>query len=417
MAVEFLTRLFNRILEGERMPEEFSRSVLLPIFKHKGDVQTCSNYRGIKLISHTKKLWERVVEARGQCDGSEVLSVEKSLEREGSGGLRLQGEEVEKVEEFRYLGSTVKSNGECVKEVKKRVQAGWSGWRRVTGVICDSRVSARMKGKVYKTVVRPAMLYGLETVALSKRQEVELKVAELKMLRFSLGVTTMDKIRNEFIRGTAHVGCFGDKVREARFRCFGHVQRRDMNYIGRKMLKMEPPVGSLADKIGPMDDDANTVGKELNTVTLECSYETSSDRIWLHWYKQYPNSTPQFVLLKVVQIIAGAVGSSITPEQTIISSPEHSNTTLTCTYDDSAEYLHWYRQKRQSGPEFLLMISKTIETFKRAEHLEPQISIRLHKGKKKVDLEIFPAAVSDSALYYCAMEPTVKQNSYTLYKK
>ncbi|KAI5086753.1 hypothetical protein C0J45_23264, partial [Silurus meridionalis] len=136
-------------------------------------------------------------------------------EREGSGVMRLQGKEVKKVEEFRYLGSTVQSNGECVREVKKRVQAGWSG-----------------------SVVRPAMLYGLclccmvvWTVALSKRQEVELEVAELKMLMFSLGVTRMDKIRNLFIRGTAHVGCFGDKVREARLRWFGHVQRRDMNYI------------------------------------------------------------------------------------------------------------------------------------------------------------------------------------------
>ena len=33
-------------------------------FKNKGDVQCCSNYRGIKLISHSMKLWERVVEAR-----------------------------------------------------------------------------------------------------------------------------------------------------------------------------------------------------------------------------------------------------------------------------------------------------------------------------------------------------------------
>ncbi|KAF7697762.1 hypothetical protein HF521_004272, partial [Silurus meridionalis] len=73
------------------------------------------------------------------------------------------------------------------------------------------------------------------------RQEVELEVAELKILRCSLGVTTMDRIRNEFIRGTAHVGCFGDKVREVRLRWFGHVQRRDMGYISRRMLRMEPP--------------------------------------------------------------------------------------------------------------------------------------------------------------------------------
>ncbi|KAK3545596.1 hypothetical protein QTP70_008146 [Hemibagrus guttatus] len=62
-AVEFLTSLFNRVLESERMPEEW-RSVLVPIFKNKGDVQSCSNYRGIKLMSHTMTLWERVVEAR-----------------------------------------------------------------------------------------------------------------------------------------------------------------------------------------------------------------------------------------------------------------------------------------------------------------------------------------------------------------
>ena len=81
----------------------------------------------------------------------------------------------------------------------------------MSGVICERRVPARVKGKVYKVAVRPAMLYGLETVALTKRQEAEMEVAELKMLRFSLGVTSMDKIRNEYIRGTAQVGKFGEK--------------------------------------------------------------------------------------------------------------------------------------------------------------------------------------------------------------
>ena len=49
------------------------------------------------------------------------------------------------------------------------------------------------------------MVDGLETVLLTKKQEAELKVAELKMLRFSMSVTNMDKIRNEYIRGTTHV--------------------------------------------------------------------------------------------------------------------------------------------------------------------------------------------------------------------
>ena len=58
------TRLFNRLLMGERMPEEWRRSVLIPIYKNKADAQCCGNYRGIKLMSHTMKIWERIIEAR-----------------------------------------------------------------------------------------------------------------------------------------------------------------------------------------------------------------------------------------------------------------------------------------------------------------------------------------------------------------
>ena len=47
----------------------------------------------------------------------------------------------------------------------------------MSGVICDRRVPARVKGKVYKVAVRPAAFYGFETVALTKRQEAEMEVA------------------------------------------------------------------------------------------------------------------------------------------------------------------------------------------------------------------------------------------------
>ena len=98
-----------------------------------------------------------------------------------------------------------------------------------------------VKWEVYKVAVRPAMLYGLETVALTKRQEAEMEVAEMKMLRFSLGGTRMDRIRNEYSRGTAQAGRFGEKTREARLRWYGHVRRKDDGYIGRRMLRMELP--------------------------------------------------------------------------------------------------------------------------------------------------------------------------------
>ncbi|KAK3561602.1 hypothetical protein QTP86_010677 [Hemibagrus guttatus] len=170
------------------------------------DIVICSESR--EQVEKNLERWRFALKRRGMKVSRSKTEYMCVNEREGSETVRLQGEEVKKVQEFKYLGSTVQSNGECGKEVKKRVQAGWNGWRKVSGVLCDRKISARIKGKVYKTVVRPAMLYGLETVSLRKRQESELEVAELKlrMLKVSLGVTRLDRVRNEYIRGTAHVG-------------------------------------------------------------------------------------------------------------------------------------------------------------------------------------------------------------------
>ena len=80
--------------------------------------------------------------------------------------------------------------------------------------------------------------HGLETVAVTKKQVEEMEVAEMKMLRFAMGVTRQDKIRNEHIRSTTKVEQLGMKMREGRLRWYGHVMRRDQEYV-RKMMEME----------------------------------------------------------------------------------------------------------------------------------------------------------------------------------
>lgn len=63
---------------------------------------------------------------------------------------------------------------------------------------CEIRIAESVKGKVYKMVVRPVLMYGSERVAVTKRQEVE-----LKMLRFLFVLIRMNMIREEYISGTA----------------------------------------------------------------------------------------------------------------------------------------------------------------------------------------------------------------------
>ncbi len=111
----------------------------------------------------------------------------------------------------------------------------------------------------------------------------------------------------------------------------------------------------------------------------------------------------------------GVCENVIRPNETSVVLTEGSNTTLSCSYDGSAYSLHWYRQKPGSKPEFLLLIVRSTKTVVPASQPHPHMSIGL-RNNNGVDLQITSAAVSDSALYYCALEPTVTGKQTTLYK-
>ncbi|KAL6455432.1 hypothetical protein MHYP_G00361340 [Metynnis hypsauchen] len=84
---------------------------------------------------------------------------------------------------------------------------------------------------------------------------------------------------------------------------------------------------------------------------------------------------------------------------------------LSCKYEKE-DYLFWYRQYPGSRPESLLMIILS------AKSVTPELQqLKAEVDENRVDLLISSAAVSDSALYYCAMRPTVTGNPATLYKK
>ena len=62
--VGVIKKLCQRVLDGEGTPEEWKTSVVVPVFKRKGDVMDCEAYRGVKLLEHAMKIVERVLENR-----------------------------------------------------------------------------------------------------------------------------------------------------------------------------------------------------------------------------------------------------------------------------------------------------------------------------------------------------------------
>ena len=70
---------------------------------------------------------------------------------------------VERVESFVYLGDKLNAAGACTSAVTARVRAGWKKFRELGGLLCGKKWSVRLKGRVYRTCVRTAMIYGSET--------------------------------------------------------------------------------------------------------------------------------------------------------------------------------------------------------------------------------------------------------------
>ena len=131
------------------------------------DIVICEETR--KEVERRLECWKYALERRGMKvsrSKTEYLCINGGNDDET---VKMEDAKVPRVKEFKYLGSAVQESGGCEREVKKKVQAGWNGWRRVSGVICNRRLPARVKGKVYSSVVRPAMVYGLETVAVTKK--------------------------------------------------------------------------------------------------------------------------------------------------------------------------------------------------------------------------------------------------------
>ena len=62
IGVKVMMELCQRVLDGRGMPDEWKTSVIVPIFKGKGDVMSCESYRGVKLLEHAMKIVERVLE-------------------------------------------------------------------------------------------------------------------------------------------------------------------------------------------------------------------------------------------------------------------------------------------------------------------------------------------------------------------
>ncbi|KAG2634829.1 hypothetical protein PVAP13_2NG330109 [Panicum virgatum] len=143
-------------------------------------------------VNRKLELWRRTLESKGfrlSRTKTEYMMCDFSATRHEGEDVSLDGQVVVQKNTFRYLGSVLQKDGDINEDVRHRISAGWLKWRQASDIFCDKRVPQKLKGKFYRTAIRPAM-----------RHVQQLSVAEMRMLRWFCGHTRRDRVRNEVIR-------------------------------------------------------------------------------------------------------------------------------------------------------------------------------------------------------------------------
>ncbi|XP_039891991.1 uncharacterized protein LOC120736091 [Simochromis diagramma] len=125
-------------------------------------------------------------------------------------------------------------------DVRARINAASLKWRQVTGVLCDRRMPDRLKGKIYKTVVYPVALYGSTCLPALTTHEQALNTMEMRMLRWSLGITRRDRVTIEDIQKRLGVAPIKENMLKSRLRWYGHVIRSYENSVAKTAMMIDP---------------------------------------------------------------------------------------------------------------------------------------------------------------------------------
>ena len=82
------------------------------------------------------------------------------MKRDGE-EITMGGVVIPRVENFKYLGLIIEERGDIDEDINHCTRVRWQKWNKASG-LCDKKIPFRLKGRIYRMIVQPALLYGAE---------------------------------------------------------------------------------------------------------------------------------------------------------------------------------------------------------------------------------------------------------------
>ena len=108
--------------------------------------------------------------------------------------IRLNGEELEQVERFKYLGSYITRDGRCEEEIRMRINMAKDAFQKIKSLVTNRAISLSLRKRFLKTYVWSTLLYGCEAWTSSKKLEEKLEAVEMRLLRRMMRISWVKRV-------------------------------------------------------------------------------------------------------------------------------------------------------------------------------------------------------------------------------
>ena len=176
------------------------------------------------------------------------------------------------VNQFCYLGDMIGAGGGAGDASRTRVRSGWKKFHELAPVLTLKGASHTMKGKIYSTCVRSAMVYGSETWPMKDEDLHRLQRAEKAMMRRMCGVTLRDRVATEELYSRLGIDNIAKVVTKGRLRWFGHVERKSDEDWTKRCTTFE--VEGVRGRGRPRKTWKECVNGDLKRLKLDRGYAT-----------------------------------------------------------------------------------------------------------------------------------------------
>ena len=157
--------------------------------------------------------------------------------RKSDATIKLNDQLIEKVDDFKYLGSMIISTDA---DVKMRKTLAWSAFWKLKTIWFSRTIPNQLKIKIYKASCLSVLLYGCESWVLNQQQQESLNAFALKCYRTILGINRLDHVTNNEIYSTIKETPLYNTIKKRQLQFTGHILRMDEKEISHIYALYEP---------------------------------------------------------------------------------------------------------------------------------------------------------------------------------